>query len=71
MMGDWAGSLVAALASLVPGLGETPPPAYNGYIEADYVHVALPGSSRLVEIAATEAHVEADLLPGQPVTLRP
>lgn len=54
MMADWAGALFAALAGLVPGLGGAPPPAYNGYIEADYVYVAPPGSGRLLEIAVTE-----------------
>jgi HlyD family secretion protein len=49
----------AGLLALVPGLGPAPEPAWNGYVEADYVYVAAASPGTIASIAAREGQMVA------------
>lgn len=46
----------AGLLALLPGFGPAPAPAWNGYVEADYVHVGAMSPGTIATIAAREGH---------------
>lgn len=50
----WITGLVAVV---IPGFGVAPEPAWNGYVEADYVYVSAPGAGTIATIAAREGQV--------------
>lgn len=56
----WHGllNLIAALAAAL-GLGQVPDGAWNGYLEADYIHVAPVSSGRITAIFAAEGDTVA------------
>jgi len=45
------------IAAVFPGFGVAPEPAYNGYVEADYVYVAPAGSGRIETLDVREGDV--------------
>lgn len=50
----WITGLVAVV---IPGFGVAPEPAWNGYVEADYVYVSAPGAGTIATIAAHEGQM--------------
>lgn len=46
--------ITALLAALLPGFGDDPTPVYNGYVEADFVHVAPSVTGRLRDLGVSE-----------------
>jgi HlyD family secretion protein len=47
----------AGLLALIPGFGPAPEPAWNGYVEADYVYVAAPSPGTIASLSAREGQV--------------
>ncbi|WP_415182666.1 HlyD family secretion protein [Phaeovulum sp.] len=45
---------LAMIAAVIPGFGVDTAPVYNGYLEADYVHVAPLGAGRILTIDTAE-----------------
>lgn len=45
------------LLALVPGVGPAPEPAWNGYVEADYVYLSAPSAGTIATVAAHEGQV--------------
>lgn len=60
MTAFWQGllNLIAALAAAL-GLGQAPDAAWNGYLEADYIHVAPVSSGRITAIFVAEGDTVA------------
>ncbi len=58
-MAGWRDTVLAALTALVPGWGDGASPVYNGYVEADFVHVAAAAPGRIVEIPVDEGEAVA------------
>ncbi len=57
---DW---IVAMIATVFPGIGGPETPVYNGYVEADFVHVAPSAPGRIEMIAVQEGdQIEAGQL---------
>lgn len=58
---DW---IIGIAVSLFPALGEPPVPAYNGYVEADYIYVAasVPGRIERIVVAEGDGVTEGDEL---------
>lgn len=50
----WATGLIAMV---VPGFGMVPEPAWNGYVEADYVYVGVPSPGPIASIAVKEGQL--------------
>ncbi|OIP83984.1 MAG: secretion protein HlyD [Rhodobacterales bacterium CG2_30_65_12] len=46
--------ITALLTALLPGFGDDPTPVYNGYVEADFVHVAASVTGRLRNLGVSE-----------------
>jgi HlyD family secretion protein len=57
ILSDLGGLLTAGLTAL--GLGPTPTTSWNGYVEADYVHVAALSSGRITAMAVDEGDMVA------------
>lgn len=53
-MNDFLAWLAGLVALVVPGFGESGPPQWNGYVEADYVYVAAPTAGPVVRMAARD-----------------
>lgn len=51
--------LAGLLALLVPGFGAAPGPAWNGYVEAEYVYVAAAATGVIETVAAAEGDAAA------------
>lgn len=49
--------LFGLIAMIVPGFGVSEPPAWNGYVEADYVYLAAPGAGTITAMSAREGEV--------------
>ena len=58
-MNEFFGWLMGLL-SFIPGVGHAPPPAWNGYVEADYVYAAAPSAGTIESIAVSEGQVVAE-----------
>jgi HlyD family secretion protein len=50
----WAAGLIAVV---VPGFGTTPPPSWNGYVEADYVYVGATSPGPIATMMVKEGQV--------------
>lgn len=48
---------VLGLLAFVPGLGHTPPPSWNGYVEVDYAYAAAPSAGTIEAIAVREGEL--------------
>lgn len=53
-------TFLALIATVIPGFGPDATPVYNGYLEADYVHVAPLGAGRILAIEAAEGDSVAE-----------
>ncbi|WP_421951537.1 HlyD family secretion protein [Pelagibacterium sp.] len=53
-MDEFVSWLFGLIAMIVPGFGVSEPPAWNGYVEADYVYLAAPAGGTLTAMAARE-----------------
>lgn len=53
-MDEFMSWLFGLIAMVVPGFGVSEPPAWNGYVEANYVYLAAPGGGTITTIAARE-----------------
>ena len=51
--------LVALVATVIPGFGQAPAPAWNGYVEADYVYIAPTGGGAIAHVAVAEGQAVA------------
>jgi HlyD family secretion protein len=51
--------LTGLVAIVIPGFGATPAPSWNGYVEADYVYVAVAGTGTIEAIPVHEGETVA------------
>src|SRR5690349_9378087 len=63
-MSDLFAWITGIVAAVVPGFGTTPPPSWNGYVEADYTYVSAntPGIIETVAVAAGDVVISGQLL---------
>lgn len=56
-MSDFLASLTGVIAIVIPGFGVTPPPQWNGYVEADYIYVSAPTGGPIASMTAKDGLV--------------
>ncbi len=56
-MNDIFGFFIGVIGVFAPGFGSTPAPIYAGYVEADYVYAASPGSGLIEQFAVEQGQV--------------
>ncbi|MEO7221156.1 MAG: HlyD family efflux transporter periplasmic adaptor subunit [Devosia sp.] len=56
---DHAFAWLMGLLSFVPGVGQAPPPSWNGYVEVDYFYAATPATGRIESMPVHEGDMVA------------